>query len=343
MKTTMKAVVRYDYGSPEVLHVADVEKPVPQNDEVLVRVRAVSLNQSDYEGLTGKPFYVRIFGLFRPKFPILGTDVSGVVEAVGKDVQGFSPGDEVYGDTLGRNGGLSEYCAAPEKMFYKKPPGLTFEAVATVPQAGIIAVQGLRWGGEIQSGQHVLINGAGGGSGMFAIQLAKRMGAIVTGVDNGGKLAHMRRLGADHVIDYHTHDFTRAGATYDHILDLVATRSIFTIPRALRPGGSYVMVGGKMSCLLSTLLLGRLLGAFMGKKIGLLAASPSRQDLESILALLESKQIDLAIHKTYPLQEAASAVSALGRGEALGKAVIQVGDSSPPLARSGPSQSGLRV
>lgn len=328
MKKPMKALVRYEYGSPDVLQHTVVDKPVPQKGEVLVRVRAVSLNQSDFEGLTGKPFYVRIFGLFRPKFPILGTDVAGVVEAVGTSVEGFSPGDEVFGDTLGGNGGLSEFCAAPEKAFYRKPQNLTFEQVATVPQAGIIAVQGLRWGGEIQPGQHVLINGAGGGSGMFAIQLAKRRGAIVTGVDNGRKLEHMRRLGADHVLDYGAQDFTRTGATYDHILDLVATRSIFSIPRALRPGGSYAMVGGKLGCLLSATLLGRLVGLLSGKKLGLLAATLRKNDLDEILNLLASQQIELSIHRTYEFEQAALAIRALGDGEVLGKAVIRVGESS---------------
>lgn len=322
MKKTMKAVVRYEYGDPGVLRYTEIEKPVPHDDEILVRVKAVSLNQSDFEGLTGKPFYVRIFGLLRPKFPILGTDLAGVVERVGKGVRGFSEGDEVYGDTMGGNGGLAEYCVAPEKAFYKKPSHLTFEAAATLPQAGIIAVQGLRWGGEIQAGQHVLINGAGGGSGMFAIQLAKRKGAIVTGVDNGGKLAHMRHLGADHVIDYRVTDFTRTGEKYDHILDLIATRSLFSLPRALRPGGTYVMVGGKMSCLLSTLLLGRFFGPLLGKKLGLLAANPCVDDLQELARLLEQKQIELAVPKVYDLEDTVAALSALGRGEVLGKAVI---------------------
>lgn len=324
MKAKMKAVVRYEYGGPDVLKYTEIEKPVPRENEVLVRVKAVSLNQSDFEGLTGQPLYVRIFGLLRPKFPILGTDVAGVVEAVGRGVRGFSPGDEVYGDTLGGNGGLSEYCVARERAFYKKPPNLTFEQVATVPQAGIIAVQGLRWGGEIQEGQQVLINGGGGGSGLFAIQLAKRKGAIVTAVDNGGKLAHMRRLGADHVIDYRACDFTRTGATYDHILDLVATRSLFSIPRALGPGGSYVMVGGKVSCLLSSVVFGRLVGSLLGKKLGLLSATPCRDDLEEILLLLESKQLDLTVPRVYELEQAVEAIAALGLGEVLGKAVIRV-------------------
>jgi NADPH:quinone reductase-like Zn-dependent oxidoreductase len=290
----------------------------------LVRVRAVSLNQSDWEGLTGRPLYVRIFGLRRPKFPILGTDVTGVVEAVGSAVRKFAPGDEVYGDALGRNGGLAEYCALPERALQRKPPHLSFETVATVPQAGIIAVQGLRFGGGIKAGERVLINGAGGGSGMFAIQLAKMQGAIVTAVDSAKKLEHMRRLGADHVLDYQLHDFAQGDATYDHILDLVGTRSIFSLPRVLRPRGRYVMVGGQLSCILSAALLGGAWGALVRKKLGVLSATPNPGDWEQVLELIESEQLQITLHKTYGLEESASAISELGRGEVLGKAVVRV-------------------
>ncbi len=320
----MKAVVRYRYGGPEVLSLAEIERPVPGEGEVLVRVRCVSLNQSDWECLTGRPLYARLFGVFRPRFPVLGTDVTGTVEAVGRGVSRFAVGDPVYGDAIGINGALSEFAVIKERMLHPKPPGLSFDEASTVPQAGIIAIQGLRWGGELRPGQRVLINGGGGGSGMFAIQLAKRSGAIVTAVDNAGKLEHMRKLGADFVIDYREVDFARAGEQYDHILDLVATRSIFAIAPALRPGGSYVMVGGKMTSMLGALFFGPLVRLVTGKRLGVLAAEPLAPDYRTIATLLESREIRLVVGRTYPLEDAPAAISSVGEGRALGKIIIQV-------------------
>lgn len=321
---TMKAVVRAKYGGPDVLSYMAIGKPVPGDDEVRIRVHSVSLNQSDWECLTGKPLYARIFGLFRPRFRILGTDVAGTVEAIGENVRRFAVGDAVYGDAMGINGALSEFAVLKEKMLHPKPSALSFDAVSTVPQAGSIAIQGLRWGGELQLGQRVLINGAGGGSGMFAIQLAKRMGAVVTGVDNERKLQHMRDLGADFVLDYRRVDFAQADEKYDHILDLVATRSVFAILRALRPGGTYAVVGGTMRGLLGTLFLGPLVGFFTGKKLGVLAAEPRVEDYEQLLSLLESGELKLTIDHTYRLEQAAAAIASVGRGQALGKVIVQV-------------------
>jgi NADPH:quinone reductase-like Zn-dependent oxidoreductase len=248
----MKAIVYDKYGSPDVLSFEEIEKPRPKDDEVLVKVAAVSLNTSDWECLCGRPAYARIFGLLRPRHRVLGSDVTGTVEAVGNNVNQLQVGDEVFGDTMGTFGGFAEYACVHEKVLMKKPSSLSFEQTATIPQAAIIALQGLRQGGELQPGQKVLINGAGGGSGMFAIQLAKLRGAEVTGVDNGNKLEHMRAMGADHVIDYTQVDFAKAGVKYDLILDLVGTRSAAAHNGALNRGGRYVIVGGTMASLLQT-------------------------------------------------------------------------------------------
>ncbi len=232
----MKAITYTRYGPPDVLQLSEVKKPIPTDDEMLVKVRSVSVNRSDWETLTGRPLYARFGGLFKPRNPILGSDVAGTVEAVGKNHAQFKPGDEVFGEMPGYCGGFAEYVCARANTWALKPAGLTFEQAAAIPQAGVIALQGLR--DRVQPGQSVLINGAGGGSGSFAIQLAKRYGAEVTGVDNGGKLDFIRSLGADYVMDYSREDFTRTGRRYDLILDLIADRSAFAYARALKPQGS---------------------------------------------------------------------------------------------------------
>lgn len=322
MGEVMKAVIFDKYGPPEVLRYCEVERPVPAQDEVLVRVRAVSVNQSDWEILRGTPAYVRIFGLFKPRFPILGSDITGTVEAVGANVTRFCPGDDVYGDTMGIFGGFAEYAAIKEKVLFKKPPGLSFGEVATVPQSGVIALQGLRHGREVKKGDRVLINGAGGGSGMFAIQLAKEIGAEVTGVDSGKKLEHMRALGADHVLDYQKVDFAKTGETYDVILDLVGTRSAFTHMKALRPGGRYSMVGGPMGSFWDNLFVGALVGPFSGKKIGILPADGNEADFLTILEGISEKRLCVTIEKVFPLEETALAIRYVGEGKALGKVLV---------------------
>ena len=198
----MKAIVRYEYGSPDVVKLEEVQKPTPADNQLLIKVHAVSINRSDWEGVVGKPLYVRIGGLFKPRDKILGSDIAGTVEAVGKDVRQFKPGDEVFGLMLNYGGGFAEYACKSEKALALKPAGMTFEEAAAIPQAAFIALQGIQDKGKVQPGQKVLINGAGGGTGAFAIQLAKLAGAEVTGVDNAEKLEFMRSLGADHVIDY---------------------------------------------------------------------------------------------------------------------------------------------
>ena len=229
----MKAIAYYQYGSPEVLKLEERPTPVPEDDQVLVRVHALSLNRSDWEALTGKPFYARFGGLWKPGSPILGSDIAGRVEKVGRNVSQFQPGDEVFGETPGYNSGFAEYACTQEKRIIRKPAEMTFAEAAAIPQAGVIALQGIREKGQVQAGQSVLINGAGGGTGMFAIQLAKLAGAEVTGVDNTGKLDFMRSLGADHVIDHTRQDFTRNGKQYDLILDVIAHRNAFAYAREI--------------------------------------------------------------------------------------------------------------
>jgi NADPH:quinone reductase-like Zn-dependent oxidoreductase len=235
----MKAVVYDRYGPPEVLRVEDVAVPSPSANQVLVEVAATSVNLSDWEGLTGHPGYARIGGRRAPARTVLGSDIAGRVAAVGSGVTRFRLGDEVYGDNLGLKGGFAEYAVAPESALAHKPRELTFAEASTLPQAGAIALQGTA---RARRGQRVLINGAGGGSGSFAIQLARLSGAHVTGVDNAGKLDFMRELGADVVVDYRSEDFTRL-EPFDLVLDLVAYRSVFAYRRALARGGRYLCVG----------------------------------------------------------------------------------------------------
>ena len=244
----MKAIVYTKYGPPDVLQLKEVQKPTPKDDEVLIKIHATSLNASDWEILRGKPAYARIFGLLKPKIRILGSDIAGRVEAVGGNVTLFQPGDDVFGDTFGSFGGFAEYVCAREDKLMPKPATMTFEQAAALPQAGVLALQGLRDKGQIQPGQKVLINGAGGSCGTFAIQLAKMFGAHVTGIDRTSKLDMMRLIGADHVIDYTREDFAQAQSEqrYDLILDFMAYRSMFDHMRVLGPTGRCVVVGGSM-------------------------------------------------------------------------------------------------
>lgn len=320
----MKAVVYYRYGSPDVLKLADVEKPTPQEEEILVKVHAVSVNRSDWEGLTGKPLYVRLGGLRKPGHPILGSDIAGRVEVAGKNHRLFKPGDEVFGEMGNYHGGFAEYVCTRGRAWALKPAGMTFEAAAAIPQAGVIALQGIREQGQVQPGQKVLINGAGGGAGSFAVQLAKLYGAEVTGVDNTGKLDFMRSLGADHVVDYTREDFTKSGKQYDLILDLIAYRSAFDYARALRPNGHYYAVGGSVVTFLQILLLGPWIRRTTGKHTHLLAVQRNRKDLEFITELCEMGKVVPVIDRRYPLSEVPEALRYLGEGRAKGKVVITV-------------------
>jgi NADPH:quinone reductase-like Zn-dependent oxidoreductase len=313
----------YDrYGSPDVLRIDDVPVPSPAEGQVLIEVAATSVNLSDWECLTGSPFYARLGGLRSPAHRTLGSDLAGRVAAVGDGVTRFWPGDEVYGDNLALMGGFAEYAVAPESVLAPKPAGLSFAEAAALPQAAAIALQGTRWAGP---GSRVLLNGGGGGSGSFAIQLAKRAGAHVTAVDNGAKLDFMRALGADEVLDYRTEDFTRRGERYDLVLDLVASRSVFAYRRALARGGRYRCVGGSVRTLLQVLAVGWPAGRLTGRSLGVLVV---RQGPAAFTVLGErclAGEIDIHVDRTFPLDDVAAALTHVGEGQALGKVVVEVG------------------
>lgn len=320
----MKAVVYDRYGPPDVLRVTDRPVPRPGPGEVLVRVRAVSLNRSDWETLIGRPLYARFGGLLRPGRRILGSDIAGTVEAVGPGVQRFHPGQDVFADILERMGGFAEYVAVPERMLGPLPSGLSHEVAACLPQAGAIALQGIVEKGKVGSGARVLINGAGGGSGMYAIQLAKLHGAEVTGVDNPRKLDFMRSVGADDVIDYTREDFTRLGRTWDLILDVAAYRSPADYRRALAPGGRYLLTGGSMAALLRVLVLGTATGRAEAKSIRVLAVRQGVSGLAELIELCQSGAVRTVIDRRYRLAEVPAALRYLGEGHANGKVVIQL-------------------
>ena len=318
----MKAVVYTRYGLPEVLRFTDVDRPAPKDNEVLVKVHAVSLNASDWEVLRGKPLYSRMAGPFRPRHHILGSDIAGQVEATGRHATRFGPGEDVFADILSSMGGFAQYVCVPQSALARMPDGMTHEQAAALPQAGAIALQGIRDRGQVQSGQKVLINGAGGGSGMYAIQLAKLNGAEVTGVDNAEKLEFMRSLGADHVIDYTRDDFTASGRAYDLILDLAAHHTAFAYRGSLRPGGRYLCVGGSVATLLQVLLAGPVLGRAEGKKIRVLGVRQGVQHLASLVGLIQEGKVVTVIDRRYRLSQVPEALRYLGEGHAKGKVVI---------------------
>lgn len=322
----MKAVVFRHYGSPDVLEFTEVEKPAPAVGEVLVRVHAVSLNDWDYGAMLGGDVVNRFFfGLLRPKptMQILGSDVAGRVEAVGAKLTRFRPGDEVFGDLSGRWGGFAEYVSARETALERKPPGMTFEQAAAVPQAFLLAWQALRDKARIHAGQTLLVNGGGGGVGTFAIQIAKASGLEVTGVDSAEKLDLMRSLGADHVVDYRREDFTRSGRLYDRILDVKTSRSVLDCARALEPDGVYVTVGGSMARLFQALLLTPWLRLTTRKSATLLALKANK-DLLDIQAFFESGKVVPVIDGPYGLRDVPAAFRRFGEGRHKGKVVISI-------------------
>ena len=319
----MKAIVYEKYGSPDVLQLKEVEKPTPKDSEVLVKVHAASVNDWDWGLLRGKPFMNRLFlGLLKPKIQTIGCDIAGWVEAVGRNVKQFQPGDEVFGDISGCGwGGFAEYVSVPENALVFKPASMTFEEAAAVPQAAVLALQGLRDKGQIQPGQKVLINGAGGGAGTFAVQIAKSFGAEVTGVDSTRKLDIMRSIGADHVIDYTQEDFTKSGQSYDMILDEATHHSIFDYNRALNPKGIYVTAGGSMARIFQVVFLGPLISMTTSKKMGILLHKPNK-GLDFMKELFEAGKVKPVIDRRYPLSEVAEALRYFGEGHARGKVVI---------------------
>jgi NADPH:quinone reductase-like Zn-dependent oxidoreductase len=320
----MKAIVYTRYGPPEILQLEEVAEPTPKDDEVLIKVHAVSVNRSDWEGVSGKPLYARLGGRLIPRHHILGSDIAGRVELAGRNISRFQPGDEVFGDILPQMGGFAEHVCVRESALALKPAGMTFQEASAIPQAAVIALQGIRDKGQVQPGNKVLINGAGGGAGTFAVQLAKIYGAEVTGVDNAGKLNFMRSLGADHVIDYAREDFTKNGKQYDLILDIVAHRSAFAYKRALGSNGSYFLAGGSVATILQILLLGPWIRRTTGKKIRILAVRPNIEDVDFMKELIEAGKVTPVIDKTYPLSEVPEAIAYVGEGHARGKVVITV-------------------
>lgn len=319
----MKAIVRTRYGSPDVLSLKEIATPVAGDGEVLVRVRASSLNAADAELVRGI-FLIRAFAPFRPRDRIPGSDIAGRVEAVGAGVTRFGPGDEVYGDLTEHGfGAFAEYAVAPEEALTVKPAGVSFEDAATVCSAGVIALQGLRDIRSVGPGDHVLINGAGGGMGTFAVQIAKTLGAEVTGVDSASKADMLRSIGADHVIDYASEDFTQGRQAYDLILDMVGGHSLSDCRDVLAPSGAYVLVGGPMTRFLRLLLMGAKGSLPEDRKMSILMWKPNRPgDVAFLKDLLESGKVTPVIDGRYPLERVPDALALLEAGRVLGKAII---------------------
>jgi NADPH:quinone reductase-like Zn-dependent oxidoreductase len=314
----MKAFIYEKYGPPERLRMAEVDKPAPNADEVLVKVLAASVNAADWHVLRGKPLFSRAtLGLLRPKHRILGGDVAGRVEAVGSRVTRFQPGDEVYANLLDHGfGGFAEYVSVPVGVLSLKPTNLSFEEAAAVPMAAVTALQGLRRHGDIQPGQKVLINGATGGVGSFAVQLAKAYGAEVTAVTSTGNLDLVRSLGADHVVDYTTTDFVGSGRRYDLILDTVGNRSVPDLRRTLVAGGKAAVTGfTTVARLLAVSLRG-------GKDIAQVSAHVTAKDLELLSELIEAAKLRPQIDRRYPFADIPAAIAYLERGHARAKVVV---------------------
>ena len=320
----MKAILYTKYGPPEVLQLMEVEKPTPKENQVLVKVHAASVNALEWRPFTMTPIFIRLMGgLRKPKDPLFGVDIAGRVEAVGSNVKQFQPRDEVFGVAPGA---FAEYACASENKLALKPANVSFEAAAAVPLAAFTALQGLRDGGQIQLGQKVLINGAGGGVGTFAVQIAKSFGAEVTAVCSTRNLDMARSIGADHVIDYTREDFTKNGQRYGLILAVNGYHPILDYRHALSPGGICVVLGGSMVQVLQGLLLGPLVSRIGGKKMGFLLAHSNQKDLVFLRELLEAGKVVSVIDRYYPLSEVAEAIRYLTEGHAGGKVVITVAD-----------------
>jgi NADPH:quinone reductase-like Zn-dependent oxidoreductase len=316
----LKAFLSVTYGRAETLRLAEVAKPAPHANAVLVKVLAVSVNPADWHSLRGKPVFARAtLGLLRPKNTILGVDIAGRVETVGRGVARFKPGDEVYANLLDHGyGGFAEYAAVPVDALALKPANLSFEETAAVPMAGVTALQGLTHHGEIGAGQKVLVNGASGGVGHFAVQIAKSYGAEVTGVTSTRIIDLVRSLGAAHVIDYTTEDFIRTGQAWDRILDTIGNRSVSDLRRALAPGGSCAVIGfSSMGNVLGVALRG-------GKQISMISAHATAKDLELLGDMIESGKLRPVIDRRYPFRELPEAIRYLEEGHARGKVVVGV-------------------
>jgi NADPH:quinone reductase-like Zn-dependent oxidoreductase len=326
----MQAAVRDRYGSPEVVRLAEIDRPTPTDDQVLVRVRAASVNRADLDGLTPRPTFARLFfGIRAPRNRRVGIDVAGVVEAAGAAVTRFRPGDEVFADLFGRDQGtFAEYVCAPEKSFELMPAGMSFDDAATLPHSAILAVQGLRLrdGRTVQPGDKVLIDGASGNVGPFAVQVAKSFGAEVTGVCSTAKMEFVRSLGADYVIDYTKVDYTKTGERYDWIVDTDSHHPILGIRRALRPNGVYVTLGGTALPIFAALLVGAVISKATDKWMGLLIWwKPFKvEDVDTLKALIAAGKVKPVIDRRFPLSEVVEALRYVDEGRASGKVVITV-------------------
>jgi NADPH:quinone reductase-like Zn-dependent oxidoreductase len=326
----MRAAVYTDYGPPDVLEVKDIKKPEPNDDQVLIKVHAAAVNPYDWHFIRGTPYMMRMMmgGLRKPKDPRIGVDYAGTVEAVGKNVTRFKPGDEVFGN---RTGAFAEYlCARADRAIALKPANITFEQAAGVPVAGLTALQGLRDHGKVQPGQKVLINGASGGVGTFAVQIAKALGAEVTGVCSTRNVDLVRSLGADHVIDYTKEDFTKGDERYDVILDNVGTQPLSGFRRVLKPNGICVIIGGggpndgKWVGPMARPIKAKLMSPFISQKIGMMMAQGNPDDLKLIADLMQAGKVTTVIDRTYPLSEIREAVRYVEAGRARGKVIIKV-------------------
>lgn len=322
----MKAIVCDKYGSPDVLELKEIKKPLPTENQVLVKVHTASLNFGNLVLLKGKPFIARFaFGLMRPKYSIPGGDIAGTVEAVGKDVKLFQVGDEVFGDLSGCGwGGFAEYVTVPEYALALKPTNISFEEAAATPMACVTALQGLRDKGKIKAGQKVLIYGASGGVGTFAVQIAKSFGAEVTGVCSTRNLEILRSIGADHLIDYTKEDFIQGEECYDLILGVNGSNSIAAYKRVLKANGNFVHIGGSQSQYFRTVFLGPFISMTGSKKISNLLQRANQRDLNYVKELLETGKIKPVIDKRYKLSEVTEAFKYFQEGHAQGKVVITV-------------------
>ena len=323
----MKAIVYTEYGTADMLQLKEIAKPTPKDDEVLVKVYAVSANAADIHLLSADPFLIRLSsGLLKPKNQILGSDIAGRVEAVGRNIKEFKPGDAVFGDISADGwGGFAEYVCVHENALVLKPTNLSFEEAAAVPMAAVTALQGFHYAGQVQPGQKVLINGASGGVGTFAVQLAKTFGAEVTAVCITRNLDMARSIGADHVIDYTKEDFAKNGKKYDLILAANGDRSISDYRRALSPKGVYVHTGGSMRQMTQAMLQGPWISRTGGQRMGSMGvAKPNKKDLVAIKELLEAGKVRPVIDRCYALNQAADAIRYLEEGHAQGKVVITV-------------------
>jgi len=324
----MKAIVQYEYGSPDVLKLEELDKPAREDNDVLVRVHAAAVNPLDWHDMRGLPYLLRMGnGLLKPKNGVLGVDMAGHVEAVGKNVTQFQPGDEVFGLCKGV---FAEYVCGGEDRLLSKPAGLTFEQAAAVPVAALTALQGLRDRGQIETGQKVLIVGASGGVGTFAVQIAKSFGADVTGVCSTRNLGLVRSIGADHVIDYTQENFTQSGQRYDLIVDMAGTHSLSSCRRALTRRGTYVVVGAPSGRWLTgpdRLIKAFVLSLFVSQRIVPFITKANKEDLAVLKDLIEAGKVTPVIDRTYPLSEAPDAIRYLEEGHARGKVIITL----PPI------------